>query len=115
MVVNVLNKIFGSRNSRLIKQMTRDVARINALEADLSKLTDAELSAKTIEFRQRLTKGEGLDTLLPEAFAVVREGSKRCMGMRHFDVQLIGGTHFFSIRNKSVKTLYAASCCGSRW
>ncbi len=91
MVVNVLSKIFGSRNSRLIKQMTRDVARINVLEADLAKLSDAELSAKTTEFRQRLAKGEGLDALLPEAFAVVREGSKRCMGMRHFDVQLIGG------------------------
>ena len=91
MVVNVLNKIFGSRNSRLIKQMTRDVARINAFEADLSKLSDTELSAKTTEFRQRLAQGENLDALLPEAFAVVREGSKRCMGMRHFDVQLIGG------------------------
>ena len=91
MVVNVLNKIFGSRNSRLIKQMARDVARINVLEADISKLSDAELSAKTTEFRQRLGQGESLDALLPEAFAVVREGAKRCMGMRHFDVQLIGG------------------------
>ena len=91
MVVNVLNKIFGSRNSRLIKQMTRDVERINALEADISKLSDTELSAKTTEFRQRLGQGESLDALLPEAFAVVREGAKRCMGMRHFDVQLIGG------------------------
>jgi preprotein translocase subunit SecA len=91
MVVNVLSKIFGSRNSRLIKQMTREVARINVLEADIARLSDSELGGKTVEFRARLEKGEALDTLLPEAFAVVREASKRCLGMRHFDVQLIGG------------------------
>jgi preprotein translocase subunit SecA len=91
MVVNVLNKLFGRRNSRLIKQMARDVIRINALEAVMARLSDVELSAKTAEFRQRLEKGESLDALLPEAFAVVREASKRCMGMRHFDVQMIGG------------------------
>jgi len=91
MVVRVLNKIFGSRNSRLIKQTMRDVARINALEAGVSALSDAALGAKTIEFRNRLSQAERLGDLLPEAFAVVREASKRALGMRHFDVQLIGG------------------------
>ena len=91
MVVNVLSKLFGSRNNRLIKQMARDVTRINALEAGIAKLSDADLGAKTVEFRTRLGKGEVLDAILPEAFAVVREASKRCLGMRHFDVQMIGG------------------------
>ncbi len=91
MVVSTLNKIFGSRNSRLIKQMMRDVARINALETDISKLSDAALGAKTLDFRNRLAQGQRLGDLLPEAFAVVREASKRALGMRHFDVQLIGG------------------------
>ncbi len=91
MVVSVLNKIFGSRNSRLIKQMTREVSRINILESALLGLSDAALGAKTTEFRNRLAQGERLNDLLPEAFAVVREASKRALGMRHFDVQLIGG------------------------
>ncbi len=91
MVVSLLNKVFGSRNSRLIKQMMRDVARVNALEPDVAALTDTALGAKTIEFRNRFGRGESLDDLLPEAFAVVREASKRALGMRHFDVQLIGG------------------------
>ncbi len=91
MVVNVLSKLFGSRNNRLIKQMARDVTRISALEADIARLSDTELGAKTAEFRARLDKGESLDAVLPEAFAVVREASKRCLGMRHFDVQMIGG------------------------
>ncbi len=91
MVVSVLNKIFGSRNSRLIKQMTREVSRVNALEGALLELSDAALGAKTTEFRNRVVQGERLNDLLPEAFAVVREASKRALGMRHFDVQLIGG------------------------
>ena len=91
MVVNVLSKLFGSRNNRLIKQMACDVTRINTLEAGMAKLSDTELGAKTAEFRARLEKGETLDAVLPEAFAVVREASKRCLGMRHFDVQMIGG------------------------
>ena len=91
MVVNVLSKLFGSRNNRLIKQMARDVTRISVLEADIAKLSDTGLGAKTAEFRARLDKGEALDAVLPEAFAVVREASKRCLGMRHFDVQMIGG------------------------
>ncbi len=86
-----LTKIFGSRNDRLIKQYRKRCAEINKLEASIEKLTDEELRAKTTEFRERLAKGETLDHLLPEAFAVVREASRRVLGMRHFDVQLIGG------------------------
>ncbi|MHB8255789.1 MAG: preprotein translocase subunit SecA [Acidiferrobacterales bacterium] len=91
MVVSLLNRVFGSRNSRLIKQMMREVVRVNGLESGIAVLSDAALGAKTIEFRNRLAHGEKLDDLLPEAFAVVREASKRALGMRHFDVQLIGG------------------------
>jgi len=91
MVTNILTKIFGSRNDRLLKQYRTIVARINALEPQFEKLNDVELRGKTQEFRDRLAKGETLDALLPEAFAVVREGSKRVMKMRHFDAQLIGG------------------------
>ena len=88
---NLLTKIFGSRNDRLLKQYRKVAASINALEPALEKLSDDELRAKTQEFKGRLANGESLDKLLPEAFAVVREGSKRVMKMRHFDVQLMGG------------------------
>jgi preprotein translocase subunit SecA len=91
MLQNVFKKIFGSRNERLIKQYMQKVRAINALEPAMEKLTDAELRAKTDEFRERLAKGETLDQLLPEAFAVVREGGRRALGMRHFDVQMVGG------------------------
>jgi preprotein translocase subunit SecA len=91
MVTNILTKIFGSRNDRLLKQYRTSVVRINAMEAGLEKLSDEALRAKTQEFKDRVAKGETLDALLPEAFAVVREGSKRVMKMRHFDVQLLGG------------------------
>ena len=91
MATNILTKIFGSRNDRLLKQYRNTVTRINAMEAALEKLTDDALKAKTQEFRDRVANGEALDELLPEAFAVVREGSKRVMKMRHFDVQLLGG------------------------
>lgn len=84
-------KLFGSRNERLIKQLTKTVHKINILEPELQKLDDAALTNKTNEFRQRLQKGETLDDLLPEAFAVVREASQRVLGLRHYDVQLIGG------------------------
>ena len=86
-----LTKIFGSRNDRLIKQYRRKVAVINKLEPEIKALSDEQLKAKTAEFRQRLADGASLDSLLPEAFAVVREASFRVLGMRHFDVQLIGG------------------------
>ena len=91
MISKLLNKVFGSRNERLVKRMYGVVQTINGLEDAIAKLSDAELRAKTDEFRQRLADGASLDSLLPEAFAVVREAGKRVMGMRHFDVQLIGG------------------------
>ena len=91
MAFNLLTKIFGSRNDRLLKQYRKTVERINALESSLESLSDDELRGKTDLFRQRLAQGATLDELLPEAFAVVREGSKRVMRMRHFDVQLMGG------------------------
>ena len=91
MITKALTKIFGSRNSRLLKRLQQDVVRINALEPEIAKLSDEQLRAKTAEFKTRFSNGESLDSLLHEAFAVVREGSKRVLGMRHFDVQLIGG------------------------
>ena len=91
MAINILTKIFGSRNDRLLKQYGSTVARINALEPQYEKLTDDDLRAKTEEFKKRVSQGETLDSILVEAFAVVREGSKRVMKMRHFDVQLLGG------------------------
>ena len=91
MATNILTKIFGSRNDRLLKQYRAGVVRINALEAGFEKLSDEALRGKTQEFKNRIAQGETLDALLPEAFAVVREGSKRVMKMRHFDVQLLGG------------------------
>ena len=99
MPLTFLTKLFGSRNDRLLKQYRTTVARINALEPTYEALTDAELRAKTAEFKARVAGGESLDAILPEAFAVVREGSKRVMKMRHFDVQMLGGMslHFGKI------------------
>ncbi len=91
MISGLLKKIFGSRNDRLIKQYSQTVKRINTLEPAMQALSDEQLRAKTDEFRQRHANGESLDDLLPEAFAVVREAGVRALGMRHFDVQLIGG------------------------
>ena len=91
MVRQILRKVFGSRNERLVKRMSKSVAKIDELESSLQALTDQELQAKTEEFRQRLAAGEELDKLLQEAFAVVREAGRRVMQMRHFGVQLIGG------------------------
>ena len=91
MPINFLTKIFGSRNDRLLKQYRGVVNRINALEPQFEALSDDALRAKTQEFKDRVAAGENLDALLPEAFAVVREGSKRVMKMRHFDVQMLGG------------------------
>ena len=87
----MLSKIFGSSNSRKLKKLRRIVKKINDQENSLESLSDAELGAKTVDFRARFEQGESLDSILPEAFAVVREASKRVMGMRHFDVQMIGG------------------------
>jgi len=91
MIVKLIKKVFGSRNDRLLRQYGQTVRTINALEQGMSALSDAELRAKTDEFKQRVQSGETLDKLLPEAFAVVREAGKRVLGMRHFDVQLMGG------------------------
>ena len=91
MISGLLKKVFGSRNDRLIKQYSQTVKRINAFEPQIQALSDEQLRAKTDEFRQRHANGESLDDLLPEAFAIVREAGKRELGMRHFDVQLIGG------------------------
>ena len=91
MIANLLKKIFGSRNERLLKQFRKTVQVINALEADLKKLSDDALKGKTEQFKDRVKNGTPLDEILPEAFAVVREASQRVLGMRHFDVQLIGG------------------------
>jgi preprotein translocase subunit SecA len=114
MVAKLLRKVFGSRNERLVKQMGRVVTRINALEDGMAALSDAELQAQTARFRERLEAGESLDALLPEAFATVREASKRTLGMRHFDVQLIGGIvlhqgKIAEMRTGEGKTLVATS------
>ncbi len=112
MLSTVFKKLFGSRNERLIKQYSQTVRAINALEPAMQALTDEQLRAKTEEFKQRHQQGESLDKLLPEAFAVVREGGRRALGMRHFDVQLIGGMvlHYGKIsemRTGEGKTLVA--------
>jgi preprotein translocase subunit SecA len=91
MAKNFLTQIFGSRNDRLLKQYRKKAERIGAMEAQFEQLSDEQLRGKTEEFKARIAKGESLDDLLPEAFAVVREGSKRVMKMRHFDVQMLGG------------------------
>ena len=91
MISNILTRIFGSRNERLLKEYTAAVREINALEPALSALDDAALRAKTDELKARVAGGATLEEVMPEAFAVVREAGKRTLGMRHFDVQLIGG------------------------
>jgi len=112
MAKNLLTQIFGSRNDRLLKLYRKTVERINAMEPQFEKLSDDELRAKTPEFKDRVAKGEPLDDILAEAFAVVREGSKRVMKMRHFDVQLQGGmalhnTKIAEMRTGEGKTLTA--------
>jgi preprotein translocase subunit SecA len=104
MIGNVLKKIFGSKNERELKRLGKLVAGINALEPDFIKLSDSELANKTVEFRERLKKGETLDQLLPEAFAAVRESSKRTLGLRHFDVQMIGGMVLHSGKIAEMRT-----------
>ena len=91
MLNKIFRKVFGSRNDRLVRRMSKMVEQISTLEPQMEALTDAQLRAKTDEFRQRLADGTSLDSLMPEAFAVVREAGKRVLHMRHFDVQLIGG------------------------
>ena len=112
MISGLLKKIFGSRNDRLIKQYSVTVRQINALEAGIGALSDDDLRGKTAEFKTRIANGETLDALLPEAFAVVREAGKRALGMRHFDMQMVGGMvlHYGKIaemRTGEGKTLVA--------
>ncbi len=104
MAINFLTKLFGSRNDRLIKQYRKTVVQINSLEAEYEALSDEQLRAKTDEFRQRVAQGETLDKILPEAFAVVREGSKRAMKMRHFDVQMLGGISLHNGKISEMRT-----------
>ncbi|MBW5798562.1 preprotein translocase subunit SecA [Halomonas elongata] len=104
MINNLLRKVVGSKNDREVKRMNRMVARVNALESEYEGLDDETLKARTDVFRERLNKGETLDALLPEAFATVREASKRVMGMRHFDVQVIGGITLHNGRIAEMKT-----------
>jgi preprotein translocase subunit SecA len=116
MVTSLLRKVFGSRNDRILKRLSKIVNKINSLENELEKLSDAELRARTDEFRQRYQDGETLDQLLPEAFAVAREGSRRALGMRHFDVQLMGGIILYEgkiaeMRTGEGKTLVATLFC----
>ncbi|HBZ95741.1 MAG TPA: preprotein translocase subunit SecA, partial [Pseudomonas sp.] len=91
MFAPLFKKLFGSKNEREVKRMLKAVQSVNVLEEQMIALSDEQLRGKTEEFKGRLAKGETLDKLLPEAFAVAREAGKRVMGMRHFDVQLIGG------------------------
>ncbi|MDQ5944780.1 MAG: preprotein translocase subunit SecA, partial [Pseudomonadota bacterium] len=116
MISGLLKKIFGSRNDRLIKQYFQTVKKINAHEPAMAALSDEALQAKTAEFKARIEQGETLDDLMPEAFSVVREASKRVLGMRHFDVQMIGGMvlHYGKIaemRTGEGKTLVATLPC----
>jgi preprotein translocase subunit SecA len=99
-----IKTLFGSKNSRELKRMGKLVKQINAFESDFENLSDNELKAKTQEFRQRLSDGDGLDKLLPEAFATVREASKRTIGLRHFDVQMIGGITLHEGRIAEMRT-----------
>jgi preprotein translocase subunit SecA len=103
-LLNYAQKIFGTQNDRELKSIYPLVVKNNELEASMSALSDAQLQAKTPEFRERLAKGEKLDALLPEAFAVVREASKRVLGQRHYDVQMIGGITLHRGRIAEMKT-----------
>lgn len=104
MLNNLLRKVVGSKNDRDVKRMHKNVPQINALEAEFEAISDAELQGKTAELRERLEAGESLDTLLAPAFAIVREASKRVMGMRHFDVQMVGGMTLHRGRIAEMKT-----------
>ncbi|WP_029935960.1 preprotein translocase subunit SecA [Thiomicrospira pelophila] len=104
MFVNIFKKIFGSRNERLLKQYQKRIAQINAYEPELEALSDEALQAKTAAFKQALTDGKTLDDILPEAFAVVREAGKRVFGMRHYDVQMIGGMALHDGRISEMRT-----------
>jgi len=104
MAVSLISKVFGSSNDRAVKRLSRPLARVNELEESFTAMSDTALQAKTTEFRERLAKGETLDSLLPEAFATVREAAKRTLGQRHYDVQIIGGNALHSGKIAEMRT-----------
>ena len=104
MIKTLTKSVFGTTDERTIKKMSKDIKKINSLESEIEKLEDLQLKGKTEEFKMRITNGESLDSVLPEAFAVVREATKRVLGMRHYDVQLIGGMILHSGKISEMKT-----------
>ena len=115
-MAGLLQKVFGSHNARVVKKVTPVLERINSLEGELVRCSDAELRAKTGIYRQRLENGEALDDLLPESFATVREAAKRTLGQRHYDVQMIGGVilhrgDIAEMKSGECKTLVATLPC----
>jgi preprotein translocase subunit SecA len=113
MIGSALTKIFGSKNERVLKQIQPLVEKINSLETDIQKLDDTALAAKTVSFRERVAKGESLDELLPEAFAVTREAARRVIGERHYDVQLIGGVVLHQGKIAEMKTGEGKTLCST--
>ena len=105
MISNILTRIFGSRNERLLKQYAQVVRQVNALESSVSGLSDADLAARTITFRERVANGEALEALMPEAFAVVREAGKRALQMRHFDVNFERLRYVLALHHKLKHTI----------
>ncbi len=104
MFTKVFTKIFGSRNARIVRQFQKTVVRINSFEEEFIRLQDSDFKNKTAEFKDRYQNGETLDDLLPEAFALVREASKRTLGLRHFDVQMVGGIVLHSGKISEMRT-----------
>jgi preprotein translocase subunit SecA len=116
MLSKVMKSVFGSRNDRIIKKLNQRVLKINQLEASTQALTDAELKQKTEEFKQRHADGETLEQLLDEAFAVCREAAVRTLGMRHYDVQLVGGMILHRpISTQSVARAFTSSPSTTTW
>ena len=113
MIGSALTKIFGSKNERVLKEIQPLVDKINSLEPDVQKLDDAALAAKTVSYKERAAKGESLDSLLPEAFALTREAAKRVIGERHYDVQLIGGVVLHQGKIAEMKTGEGKTLCST--
>ena len=113
MIGSALTKIFGSKNERVLKEIKPIVERINSFEPEIQKLDDAGLAAKTVEFKERVAKGESLDVLLPEAFAVTREAARRVIGERHYDVQLVGGVILHQGNIAEMKTGEGKTLCST--
>ncbi len=113
MIGLALTKIFGSKNERVLKEIQPLVDKINSLEPDVQKLDDAALAAKTVSYKERAAKGESLDSLLPEAFALTREAAQRVIGERHYDVQLIGGVVLHQGKIAEMKTGEGKTLCST--